>query len=121
MKKTKHKNIKRRKGEHSLYDFLPKEVVDDFIEYQKDPGLKEAVEEADEEIAERLGDLEDFIGRGLTYPERRRVIEIVEKYSPVDENGDYLSLETLLPFEHAWKIYEAERENKWQHWEEFLK
>ena len=121
MKKVESKNKKRRKGKHTLYDFLTKTVIEDFIEYQKDPGLKEAVEGADEEIAERLADLEDFIDRGLTRAERVRVIEIVEKYSPTDKNGDYLSLETLLPFEHAWIIYKTERENKWDLWEEFLK
>ena len=72
-------------------------------------------------IVERLEDLEEFIGRELTHPERRRVIEIVEKYSPTDENGDYWSLETLLPFEHAWIIYETELERKRYFWKEFLK
>ena len=121
MERGKHKLKRKRKHYYTLYDFLPKEVLDDFIEYQKDPELKEAVDEADAEISERLYDLEDYIGRELTRPERVRVIEIVEKYSPTDENGDYWSLETLLPFEHAWTIYETERENKWNLWKDFLK
>lgn len=113
--------MKKRKRKYKLTDFLSKETIDDFIALQKDPELKEAMEEADEEITERLKDLYEFVGRELTRPERRRVIEIVEKYSPIDENGDYWSLETLLPFEHAWIIYETELERKKELFKEFLK
>jgi hypothetical protein len=104
--------MKKIKRKYKLTDFLPKEVVDEFIELKNNPELKEAMEEAEEEIGERLKDLYEFIGRELTRPERRRVLEIVEKYSPRDEDGDYWSLETLLPFEHAWVIYEEELERK---------
>ena len=43
MKKIEHKNIKRNKGKHhTLYDFLPKEVIDELIEF-KDPEYKKSV------------------------------------------------------------------------------
>ncbi len=101
-----------KKRKYKLTDFLSKEVIDEFIQCKEDPEFKEAMDEAEEEISERLKDLYEFIGRELTRPERRRVIEIVEKYSPKDENDDFWSLETLLPFEHAWVIYEEELERK---------
>ena len=121
MKKVKRKIIKRHKGKHTLYDFLPKDVIDDFIEYKDDPEGKKEYEEACEEVVERFQDLEEYIGRELTQPERSRIIDIARKYSPKDKNGEITTFYTLLPFEHAWKIYETEREDNWDLWEEFLR
>ena len=39
---------------YNIPNGVPAKQLNDFIEYQKDPELKEAVAEADEEIAERL-------------------------------------------------------------------
>jgi len=121
MKKVERKNKKKRKGKHTLYDFLPKDVIEEFIEYQNDPGYKEECERADEELNEKLTDLAEYVGRELTKKEISDIIGIAKKYSPKNKNGEITSFYTLLPFEHAWKIYKTEREDKWDLWEEFLK
>ena len=118
MKKIEHKNIKRNKGKHhTLYDFLPKEVIDELIEF-KDPEYKKECDEADEELYEILEDFEDRLGREMTKYEYDTVIDIMKKHSPKDKDGEVF---TFLHPETVWEVYQYEREEKWDHWEKFLK
>jgi len=64
------------------------------------------------EIDERLEDLAIHLDRELTEYEERRILEIVDEYTPKDKDGDYLT--DLLPFDYAWKIYEAKKDVGWE-------
>jgi len=115
--KEKQKNRKHKK-DHTLYDFLPKEVIDEFIEFKNDPGYKEECERADEELCEILEDFEYRLGREMTKCEHDAVIAIMRKYAPKDKDGNVF---VFLPAETIWEIYCYERGEKWNLWEEFLK
>ena len=118
MEKSKHKLTKRGKRKYTLHDFLPKEVIEEFIEYKNDPEYKKECEETEEELWDILGDFEDHLGHEMTRIEHDMVINILKKYSPKDKKGEVF---TFLCSETVWEIYQYEREEKWERWEEFLK
>ncbi|MCX6720333.1 MAG: hypothetical protein NTW11_00820 [Candidatus Staskawiczbacteria bacterium] len=118
-KKSKRKITKNnKKCQHTLADFLPKDVIEEFIEFKNNPGYKEECEEADEELMGILEDFEGLLGREMTRYEHDKVIAIMRKYGPKDKDGDVF---VFLPAETVWEIFCLEREEKWDHWEEFLK
>ena len=118
MKKVERKNKKKHKGKHTLYDFLPKDVIEEFIEFKNDPEYKKECEETDAELVEILEDFEDRLGREMTKYEYHTVIGIMKKHSPKDKNGHVF---VFLPAEAIWEVYCYERGEKWDLWEEFLK
>ena len=118
MEKNKRKLTKRGKHKYTLRDFLPKEVIDDFIEYQNDPGYKEECEEADAELIGILEYFEDHLGREMTKNDHDTAIRIIRKYSPKNRDGEVFA---FLPAETVWEVYLYEREERWDLWEEFLK
>jgi hypothetical protein len=118
MEKSKRKLTKRGKRKYTLHDFLPKEVIDDFIEYQNDPEYKKDVEEADEELNEILEYFEYRLGREMSKYDHDTAIDLIRKYSPKDKEGHVFA---FLPAETVWEVYLYERGEKWDLWEEFLK
>ncbi len=58
-------------------------------------------------IEEKLEELSGILGRKLREDEVEEILGIVDQYTPLDEDGNYLT--DLLPFEYAWKVYKARR------------
>lgn len=58
-------------------------------------------------IDANLEDLSDSLGKNLTDAEESALLDIVDEYTPKDENGDYIG--ATIPFEKAWKIYEMQQ------------
>lgn len=56
------------------------------------------------EIDERLEDLSVTLGRDITEDEEEAILDIVDDYTPKDEDGNYEG--ALLPFDKAYEIYE---------------
>ncbi len=61
-----------------------------------------------EVIESNLEDLSAKVGRDLTKKEEEALLDIVDDYTPKDENGNYLG--ATIPFDKAWEIYELKRE-----------
>lgn len=57
-----------------------------------------------ETIDSNLESLSDSLGRELTEKEQSAVLDIVDAYTPKDEDGNYAG--PLLPFDKAWEIHE---------------
>lgn len=70
--------------------------------------------EANERVLEdKIEDFSLSLGRDLTSDEEEAVLEIADKYSPVGQDGKYLSGEPL-PLDRAWEIYEMQQASKGQ-------
>lgn len=67
----------------------------------------ERVEENLETIDESFDRLTAYIGRDLTEKEQSTILDIVDEYTPQDNEGNYLG--AVLPFEKAWEIYELKK------------
>ncbi len=61
----------------------------------------------EEMIDRQFDDLSAIVGRDLTDEEETRVLEIMDEYSPVNDEGRIIS---LFPAEKAWEVYELEAE-----------
>ena len=68
----------------------------------------QAVEENIGAIDESIDLLKDFVGRDLTEKEEEGVLDIVDQYSPVGNDGKYIE-GAMMPFEKAWEIYELKQ------------
>lgn len=64
---------------------------------------KARIEENERVIDDRLEYLARVAGRELTEEEQCGVLDIVDEYTPKDENGNYTG--PVIPFLTAWKIY----------------
>lgn len=58
-------------------------------------------------IDNRLDALSDVLGRDLSESEQVAVLDIIDDYTPKDNNGNYAG--ELLPFDKAWDIYEMKQ------------
>lgn len=58
-------------------------------------------------IDANLEDLSDSLGRTLSDAEESALLDIVDEYTPKNDEGDYIS--ATIPFEKAWKIYEMQQ------------
>ena len=118
MKKAKGKqNNKKQKNSHTLYDFLPKDVIDDFLEYRDDPEAKKEYEEACDELDDIFEYCEDHLDREMTKSEHQNFMDIISKHSPKNKDGD---IYTFLQPETVWEIYRYELGEKLDFWENFL-
>lgn len=52
--------------------------------------------------------LGDYVGRPLTAKEQDTILDIVDEFTPKDNNGNYLG--ATMPFEKAWDIYELKNQ-----------
>ncbi len=68
------------------------------------------VEENVSTIDNNLETLSSFLGRELTEKEQSSVLDIVDEYTPKDDDGNYLG--GLLPFDKAWEIYELKQKSQ---------
>lgn len=59
-------------------------------------------------IDTHLEALTEYVGRELTESEQSSVLDIVNEFTPQDEEGNYLG--ALLPFDKAWDIYEMKNQ-----------
>jgi len=102
--------MKKRKQIHRIKfaSILSRQNLNKVSPYEEDI----LVEKYCEEIDERLEDLEEFLGREITNAERKGMLNVVDKYTPRDKNGEVLA--SYLPFEYAWEIYELERDEKFK-------
>lgn len=62
------------------------------------------IRENENTIDESLDALSAYIGRDLSEREQSAVLDIVDEYTPKDDDGNYLG--ATIPFEKAWDIYE---------------
>lgn len=71
------------------------------------------IESNERSLDEKLEDLSLTLGRDLSPQEEEEVLSIADQYSPVGEDGKYLSGEPL-PLDRAWEIYEMKQASKGQ-------
>lgn len=57
-----------------------------------------------ETIDDGLEQLEAYVGRDLSEKEQSNILDIVDEFTPKDEDGNYLG--SPISFEKAWEIYE---------------
>ncbi len=88
-----------------MADILPKYTLNDLFDEEAESYVKE--EEA--EIDKQLEDLEELIGRKLTRDEQFAILTIVDEHSIKDDDGYIVE---FLPFDYAWKIYQAKHSGK---------
>jgi hypothetical protein len=72
---------------------------------------KSEIEANERNIDRKLEDLSLTLGRDITSEEEEEVLSIADQYSPVGEDGKYLSGEPL-PLDRAWEIYEMKQASK---------
>lgn len=65
---------------------------------------EEALKDNMQTIDQNLEQLTDTLGRDLTEKEQSAVLDIVDEYTPKDDDGNYLG--AVIPFDKAWEIYE---------------
>lgn len=58
-------------------------------------------------IESRMESLTDFLGRDLTETEENAILDIVDDYTPKDDDGNYAG--ELMSFGKAWQIYELQQ------------
>jgi hypothetical protein len=89
-----------------LKDQLVKQAREEALEavqnerYSEDRRVTENLHTIDSNMEQ----LEALTGRELTEKEQSAILDIVDDYTPKDNNGDYLG--PTIPFEKAWEIYE---------------
>ncbi len=82
------------------------EVKEEAIRSYRDELQQEAQRAKDNEtyLDEGLDNLSALVGRGLTDREQSAVLDIIDEYTPKDNDGNYAG--RIIPFEKAWEIYE---------------
>lgn len=68
-----------------------------------------ALERNEQTIDTRLEALSETIGRNLTEAEELSLLEIVDDYTPKDDEGNYLG--DTLSFDKAWEIHEMKQQS----------
>lgn len=66
------------------------------------------IRQNEETIDEGLDALSDLVGHPLTEREQSAILDIVDEYTPKDDDGNYLG--ATIPFEKAWEIYELKNQ-----------
>ena len=64
---------------------------------------EQQIEQNVEQIDENIEMLQESVGRELSEEEQSAILDIVDEYTPKNEDGKYVG---LLPFDKAWEIYE---------------
>lgn len=67
----------------------------------------ERVRTNEEIIDQNLERLSDYAGHELSEREQSAILDIVDEYTPKDDDGNYLG--PTIPFEKAWDIYELKQ------------
>lgn len=94
------------------FDELKEEATEKAIEALKTVREQEEsqVEGNLEKIDENLESLSEFIGRDLTEKEESAILDIVDEFTPKDDDGNYLG--EVIPFDKAWEIYQLKETAK---------
>jgi hypothetical protein len=92
--------MEEQQRRYTLADILSRYTLDDLFRQEK---LRVSGNIAI--IDENLENLSLYVGRLLTEDETSAILDIVDEYTPKDDKENYLV--ELLPFDYAWKIYEA--------------
>ncbi len=99
--------MKKGTRKYKLGDFFPNYDFTNIFRELEDIRVEKNIDK----INDNFEELSENIGRELTEYEQSAVLDIVDKYTPKDDKGNYAV--SLLPFDYAWEIYEAERDGKW--------
>lgn len=82
------------------------------LETAQEQRLREAAEQrktVSDSIDDGMEDLEADVGKKLTDSEKEAILDVVERYSPENEDGTY---DALIPLDKAYEIYEMEQAKK---------
>jgi len=63
-----------------------------------------------ETIDEQIDALSAYVGRDLTDKEQSAILDIVDEFTPQDEEGNYIG--ATIPFDKAWEIYEMKTQSQ---------
>ena len=78
---------------------------------RRESSSQREIEANERNIDQKIEDLSLTLGRDLSPEEEEEVLSIADQYSPVGEDGKYLSGEPL-PLDRAWEIYEMKQASK---------
>ena len=94
------------KRQQSIYEKAREQALEAVRQerYQEENRTKENLDT----IETNLEDLSAKVGRDLTKKEEEALLDIVDDYTPKDEEGNYIG--ATIPFDKAWEIYELKRE-----------
>lgn len=95
-----------QKARESEMSSLKKQLRSEAIEELRDEqrGEQQRITKNLETIDDNLDNLSAFVGRDLTDSEQSKVLDIVDEFTPKDDDGNYLG--NILSFEKAWEVYE---------------
>ena len=88
------------KRERDLEERLTRQAAEKFRAEQKFE--EERVQQNEEIISDNIAELQEAVGVKLTEKQQEELLAIVDEFSPVGEDGKYLS---LFPFDKAYEIY----------------
>ena len=80
---------------------------------KRESGSRAEIEQNERILENKMEDFSMTLGRDLSDTEQDELLSIADKYSPVGEDGKYLSGEPL-PLDRAWEIYEMQLASKGQ-------
>ena len=96
--------MKRRTLKYKLAELFPKDTDDTLS-----PELEKIrLEENEVTIDTKFYEFQVSLGRKLTDREEDSILEILDKYTPMGDDGKYLT--DILPLDYAWKIHQAKRD-----------
>lgn len=98
--------MKKILSKYTVTDILSKQTFEELTSIEDDLEMKKNTAMIDKLIEE----LSESLDREITPYEEEKILEIVDEFTPVGKNGKYLT--DLLPFDYAWKIYEARKKEK---------
>lgn len=98
------------KANAELQERLVREAQDKALEAIRNQQVEEQrrLAENTSTIDTNLEQLEAFVGRELTEKEQLSVLNIVDEFTPKDDEGNYLG--SPIPFEKAWEIHELKNQ-----------
>lgn len=89
---------------------LKKEALEAAISAVREERESESarIEENVMTIDQNMEVLSEYVGRELTDKEQSALLDIVDEYTPKDDDGNYLG--SILSFDKAWEIYELKNQ-----------
>ena len=90
---------------------IQERAIERAIERMQDQQIEEVnrVAENEETIDDNLADLQEKVGKKLTTRQEEEILGIVDEFSPVGDDGKYVS---LFPFDKAYEIYTLRNSQK---------
>jgi hypothetical protein len=97
------------KREEQIAEKTIKQVIDTLGRKQEEEISR--LSENEETIDNNLGELQEKLGKKLTSKQEEDILNIVDEFSPVGDDGKYVS---LFPFDKAYEIYSLRNASKGQ-------